>query len=219
MARVLFTVWPFAGCVHPQIAVARSLARLGHSVAFYTASKYQSLLEGQQFEFFPFQPKLERAVEEYVLSPTAMGLNWSRPWRLRPQIRGLFLETVPLQIEDIQQIMSRWGVDGIVTDPAIWGPFLVLSELHKIPVAILSYACGCMLPGPKMPPMGLGLPIAQDLFGTFRNRLVGLGLNWFLGDTRRRASALRQEFGLSAIRGPVIGLARRLPLYLVPSCP
>lgn len=46
-----------------------------------------------------------------------------------------------------------------------------------------------------------------------------MALDWFLSDTRRGASALRERYGLDRLRGPVIGLARRLPLYLVPSCP
>ena len=215
MARILFTVWPFAGCIHPQIAVARRLAGRGHAVAFYSGEKCRAIVEQQGFEFFPFQPALKRAVDEYVYSADAIASNWSRPWRLRPQIRGLFLDTVRDQIEDLEQIPC----DGIVTDPALWGPFLILGERRRIPVAILSYASGCMLPGPDAPPVGPGLPLAKTAFGRLRNRVAGVALDWFLSDMRRRASALREEFGLTPFRGPVIGLAERLPLYLVPSSP
>jgi MGT family glycosyltransferase len=215
MARVLFTVWPFAGCIHPQIAVARRLASRGHSVAFYSGGKCRPIVEQQGFEFFAFQDKLQRAVDDCVYSPQAIGLNWSRPWRLRPQIRALFLETVPYQVEDLEQI----SCDGLVTDPALWAPFLILAERRQIPVAILSYACGCMLPGPGAPPVGPGLPVAKTTFGRLRNRAAAFALDWFLADTRRGASALRRQFGLKPFRGPVIGLAERLPLYLVPSCP
>jgi MGT family glycosyltransferase len=40
----------------------------------------------------------------------------------------------------------------------------------------------------------------------------------FLADTRRAARAIRRRHGLSSFDGPVISLAARLPLYLVPSC-
>jgi hypothetical protein len=215
MARVLFTVWPFAGCIHPQIAVARWLARGGHAVAFYSGEKCRAIVEQQGFKFFPFQDALQRAVDDYIYSPHGIGLNWNRPWRLRPQIRGLFLDTVRYQVQDLEAI----ACDGIVTDPALWAPFLILAESRRIPVAILSYACGCMLPGPDAPPVGPGLPVGKTSIGRLRNRVAGLALDWFLSDTRRRASALRQQFGLTPFRGPVIGLAERLPLYLVPSCP
>jgi UDP:flavonoid glycosyltransferase YjiC (YdhE family) len=215
MARILFTVWPFAGCIHPQIAVARWLAARGHAIAFYSGETCRAVVEQQGFEFFPFQGALQRAVDEFVYSPDAIGVNWSRPWRLRPQIRRLFLDTVRAQVEDLEPL----ACDGIVTDPAFWSPFLILAESRRLPVAILSYACGCMLPGPDLPPVGPGLPVAKTGLGRLRNRVAGVALDWFLSDIRRGASALRQQFGLTPFRGPVIGLAERLPLYLVPSCP
>ena len=53
MARFLFTVWPFAGHLHPSIAIARALHTRGHEIAFYTGATVRSVVEGEGFQFFP----------------------------------------------------------------------------------------------------------------------------------------------------------------------
>ena len=219
MAKYLFTVWPFTGCVNPQIAVARVLAKHGHEIAFYTGRGFRTLVEEQGFRYYDFNNLDERHMEQLLLSSDSMGRNWERPWRLRPQIRTFFLDTVPQQYEDLKAIISDWGPGAVITDPAMWAPFLLVSEIHSLPVAILSYACGCMLPGPGAPPMGLGLPVARTWWTKWSNWTIGTVMDMFLSDTRRAASALRAKHGLPALQGPVIGLAGKLPLYLVPSCP
>lgn len=217
--RVLFTVWPFAGCVNPNIAVARALAARGHQTAFYTGKAYRSQLESLGFEHFPFKRLDESVIDRLVHSADSIGVNWDKPWKLRPRLRELFLDTVPMQMADIERIRREWRPDVIVTDPALWATFLLLAELDPIPVAILSYAGGCMLPGPDVPPVGLGLPRPRNAWQRLRNRLVGAGQDVFLRSVRRAASRLRKNHGLGPIKGPVIELAARLPLYLLPSCP
>jgi UDP:flavonoid glycosyltransferase YjiC (YdhE family) len=221
MAKFLFTVWPFAGCVHPLVAVAHKLRERGHECGFYTGALYQSLIEGEGFQHFPFQQVNERALDELVFSPEGIGKNWSwtRPLQLQQQLRAFFLEGVPQQFADIQRILATWGGDVVVSDPAMWGSFVLLSELERVPVALCSYAGGCMLPGPDVPPIGLGLPLSRSWFGGVRDRLVGFALDGLMSGMRRDVSLLRQQYGLSPLKGPVINLARRLPLYLLPSCP
>lgn len=219
MAKFLFTVWPFTGCIHPSIAVAHKLVARGHSVAFYTGAQVQTLVEEEGFAHYPFRRLDEKLIDQLVLSSEAVGVNWRRPWRLRPRLRSFFLDTVPLQLADLDVIMADWTPDAIVCDPAMWGPFLILYETQHVPVALLSYVCGCMLPGPDAPPVGLGLPLPRNWYTRLCNRLIGTIIDLFMRDVRRAASALREHHGLSALDGPVIALAGQLPLYLVPSCP
>lgn len=216
--RFLFAVWPFTGCVNPNIAVARILSQRGHEVGFYTGREYTTTLETLGFEHFRFNRLDESLIDQLVHSANSIGTNWRRPWKLRPQLRELFLGTVPLQMADLESILKDWRPDVIVTDPAMWAPFLLIADLHPIPVAILSYACGCMLPGPDAPPAGLGLPLPKNGTQRWLNRIAELGQNLFLGSVRDSASKLRESYGLPRIHGPVIGLASRLPLYLLPSC-
>jgi MGT family glycosyltransferase len=221
MAKFLFTVWPFAGCVHPLIAVAHKLKDRGHACAFYTGARYQSLVEGEGFAHFPFEQVNEQALDDLVFSPQGIGKNWSwtRPWQLRQQLRAFFFDGVPQQVADIKRILETWGGDVVVSDPALWGSFLLLPELEHVPVALCSYAGGCMLSGPDVPPIGLGLPLRRTLFGRARDRVVGFALDRLMSGMRRDASLLRQKYGLTPLKGPVISLAAKLPLYLLPSCP
>jgi hypothetical protein len=94
---------------------------------------------------------------------------------------------------DIKRILATSGGDIVVSDPALWGSFLLLPELERVPVALCSYAGGCMLPGPDVPPIGLGLRLRRTWWGRARDFLP--------------------------LKGPVISLAAKLPLYLLPSCP
>jgi pyruvate-formate lyase-activating enzyme len=83
MANILFTVWPFTGCVNPQVAVARWLAQRGHSVGFYTGRKFASLLEQQGFRFFPFQrptTSVANAVPLEVYKRLFDQVAHFRPW-------------------------------------------------------------------------------------------------------------------------------------------
>jgi MGT family glycosyltransferase len=218
MARFLFAVWPFAGCVNPSIAVARCLDARGHSIAFYTGRSPQRSIEAHGWTAFPFRQLAEERVNDLVYSSDSIGASWRRPRKLRPRLRALFVDTVPGQLADLEAVVAGWEPHAIVTDPAMWAPFLLVRELHRLPVAILSYACGCMLPGPGAPPVGLGLPLPRGAWGRWRNRIVGAAVDLFLADMRRAARVMRRRHGLSSFDGPVISLAARLPLYLVPSC-
>ena len=51
MAKFLFTVWPVPGHIHPNIAVAHELRKLGHEVRFYTCADVHSIIEGEGFPY------------------------------------------------------------------------------------------------------------------------------------------------------------------------
>ena len=141
-----------------------------------------------------------------------MGRNWKRPRRWSVLLREFFLVGVPQQVADIQHIREVWGGDVVVTDPAMVGPFLVLSELDRVQVVLCSYAGGCTLPGPDAPPLGLGLPLPHNWRERTRNQMAGWLADVFLSDIRRRASLLRQQYGPPLLEGSIVSLAARLPL-------
>src|SRR4029077_16167506 len=77
-AKFLFTVWPFAGHVAPNVAIAPALAGRGHETAFYTGASIAASLEGEGFRCFPFRQVDEARVEAIVLALDAASLQW---WR------------------------------------------------------------------------------------------------------------------------------------------
>ena len=128
MARFLFTVWPFAGHVHPNVAIARALAARGHETAFYTGSSIASALESERLRVFPFHALNEERVTRTVQELDALSLEWRKARARKAMIRDWFLGTVDAQLQDIGAIVKQWQPDALVCDPAMWGPILVLHE-------------------------------------------------------------------------------------------
>ncbi len=216
--RFLFTVWPFQGCVHPLVAVANEVKALGHEVGFYTGKAYRPLIERQGFRLFPFQDLPESLVADLVCTPDGIGRNWTRPWKLHGQLQAFFVDSIPAQFSDMRRILDSWKPHGVITDPAMLAPVMLLAETDPVPVAICSYAAGCMLKGPGIPPLGLGLPLPRTLYRKIANEVLDWGAELFLSGIRRRANQIRQSQGLAVVKGPIIELAAKLPLYLLPSC-
>jgi UDP:flavonoid glycosyltransferase YjiC (YdhE family) len=58
MARFLFAVWPYDGCIYPHISIAQALVNRGQEVAFYTRSRDEHHCE--KMGFLPRSPSSRR---------------------------------------------------------------------------------------------------------------------------------------------------------------
>ena len=219
MARFLITVWPFTGHIHPNMAIAYSLRKRGHEVAFYTGKTFQHLVEGEGFRFFPFQKVDEERVGRLVFSSEGIISRPMKPFRFKAMWRAWVFETVPMQISDLEGVMTSWPPDVIVCDPTMWGPFLVLHEARNVPVAVFSLIPACHLSGDDAPIFGFPLPRPRNGYERFRARFLRKVVNLFLADVRRDASSLRKIYGLSSLQCSVTDFAGQMPLYLVPGSP
>lgn len=223
MARFLFAVWPFAGHVHPAIAIAHALRARGHEIAFYTGSAVRSLVEGEGFRFFPFQEVDEQRVSalassEFPYSPSL--LNRLRTARLlQAKFREWLLDTIPQQVADLDRVLADWSPSALVCDLAFWSPFLVLHEARRIPVAVLSILAACILPGRDAPFWGQGSPRPRNAIMRSRTQLQRTLLDWLSVAFRSNVNAMRRRYGLPPLRCSVTEFAGQMPLYLVPSTP
>ena len=147
MSKFLFTVWPLTGHIHPNLAIATELKKLGHRVAFYTGSRARAMVEGAGFECFPLRKVDENLIEEMFLSPRGIQSASANPFRLRDRWRQCVLDSVPAQLEDLEEIVTSWQPGAIVCDPTMWAPFLILRENRRIPVAIFGLVPACHLSG------------------------------------------------------------------------
>lgn len=219
MAKFLFTVWPYPGHVHPNVAIAHALGNGGHETAFYTGGSIRTSLESDGFRCFPFERVDEARVEQIVLTLDALSLQWWKARRRKALLREWLLGTVDAQLQDLSAIVRVWRPDVLVCDPAMWGPLLVLQETARVPLAIMSYVAACLLPGPEGPIIGVPLPRAQGPVARFGRRMLRAVGNVVAADVRREAEDLRARHGLSPIRTSVTAFAGQMPLYLVPSTP
>jgi MGT family glycosyltransferase len=219
MAKFLFTVWPYPGHVHPNLAIAHALAGRGHEIAFYTGGSLQDAIEQEGFRCFPFRHVDERRVEAMVLTLDKLSLETWQPRRRKALLTEWLIGTVPAQLTDLEAICRDWHPDVIVGDPAMWGPLLVLQETARIPLAIMSYVAACMLPGPQGPIVGLPLPQARGPWARLGRRLLRGIAHIVSSDVRRAADAIRTRHGLTPIRTSVTAFAGEMPLYIVPCTP
>lgn len=240
MARFLFTVWPFPGHLYPNIAIAHALRARGHEVAFYTGSMAQAVVAGEAFTYFPFQQVAhrlqtvtgwsetpgddsdgtllyQRLTQRYAYSHAQSLL--ARAKQQKAMYYEWILGTIPQQVIDLKAVLDAWQPAVIVCDPAMWSPILVLQETHRIPVAVLSLAPGCMIPGPDAPPPGFGLPSPRTWHTRLLARLVASLTNLFASDFRRAISEMRQHYGLPPLSTSMLAFTGGMPLYLVPSIP
>src|ERR1043165_4179509 len=106
MARFLFTVWPYPGHIHPNVAIAHALGKRGHETAFYTGGSIRQSLEGEGIRCFPFRSVDEKRVENIVLALDAQSLKW---WKARASKKLLcewLLGTVEGQLKDLGAVLS-----------------------------------------------------------------------------------------------------------------
>jgi MGT family glycosyltransferase len=207
-SRFLITLWPFTGHLLPQMAIAGALRERGHEVAFYSGEAVRATVEGEGFEFFPFERvDQERAFRDMHAIETGR--------RVLPILRDWLVETIPDQLADLRRVLRDWQPDALATDLSLWAPIVVLWEAERIPVALSSTFMGSLIPGPDAPAFGFGLApprapweraAARAL--TRLTELAGRGL-------RRRVDEIRAQHGLPPLRESVNRYTARLPLYLV----
>ena len=219
MATFLCTVWPFAGHIHPNLAIAQALRAKGHEVAFYTGAKARATVEGEGFRCFPFQEVDEALIERLVLSPEGILSHPRSPARRKAMWREWTLDTVRAQVADLEAVIAEWRPDVLICDPTMWAPFLILHEKLPIPVAIFALTPSCQLPGPEGPILGMTLPYPRNRYERLRAQFLRGVTSLFVADVRKAANALRQSYGLAPLRNSVTTYSGQMPLYLVPGSP
>jgi MGT family glycosyltransferase len=218
MSRFLFTTWPFPGHVIPHAAIARALRERGHECAFYTGSRGGKVLDAEGIRYFPFQRVNEDELWKLLFEEQAGFVHWRNFLRFQGIMRSWLLETLPGQVEDLLPIIERWKPDVIVCDPTMWSPILILREKYGIPVAVSCYFA-CKVPGPDMPPFGLGLRLPVNAWDRALYRLISKSVDLASAGFRGRANDIRRSFGLSPIHVSVSAFAGSMPLYMVPTSP
>jgi len=219
VARFLFTLWPFAGHVHSNMAIAQALKARGHQVAVYTGRTALATFERDGFRCFPFASVDEEGLLRLLMSDLTTASVVRHPLKRLAILRAWLVDTLPQQMEDQLAVLDTWHPDAVVSDIMMWGVPLILHELRDIPVAMSLFMPGCLIPGPDAPPWGLGLPRARNWRTRALACLVKVVTDLLALGFRRRVSALRQSYGLPALSVDVQTFLGQMELYLVPSTP
>jgi UDP:flavonoid glycosyltransferase YjiC (YdhE family) len=196
------------------VPIARALRERGHETAFLTGRRGQLTVERHGLPCFPFQHVDEDRIYAAVFSPRARSF-FSRAAILNEWM----LSTLPDQVRDHEEVCAAWKPDAVVCDITMWGPTVVLRETRRLPVAVCSFAPGCMIPGPGVPPWGLGLPSPRGWKSRLLCRAAGAASDLGVAGFRRDVNRIRAAYSLPPLHIPVHRFLADMPLYLVPSIP
>lgn len=219
MARFLITTWHFPGHLYPQIAIAHALHARGHEVAFYSGPGTAGILATEGFRLFPFRSLSEAHVEQVLFTGDRAAAHPRAGHRYAEVMRRWMVDTIPAQVSDLESILRDFQPDAIASDQTMWAPIFVFFERNECPVAITSCGAFCLIPGPGVPPFGLGLPRVRNLRTRLVSETVRVACRLAAGSFVQSLNRIRHAYGLAPVPSPVLSHLSRLPLYVVPSSP
>jgi MGT family glycosyltransferase len=129
------------------------------------------------------------------------------------------LDTIPGQVEDIENIAGVWKPDVLLSDSALLAGVVVLKDRLPFPTAYFSALMGCIIPGPDAPPWGRGLPAPKNLRSKLVARTAQWITSWVTAGFRRRANEIRADFGLPPIKKRVVDEFAKVELLMINSSP
>ncbi|MFI9389066.1 glycosyltransferase [Kutzneria sp. NPDC052558] len=166
---LLFATMPVPGHVVPLLPIARELTARGHRVRWYTGRVFADRIAAAGAEFVAMDPSIDhqgRNVDE--LFPERVRLKGIA--KLRYDMRAVFLDPIPAQVEGLRRELDRQPADLILHDAAFAGAEIV--ERLGGPRVVSVGVTPMMLPAPDVPPFGPGLKPGSDPLTRLRDRAV-----------------------------------------------
>lgn len=114
MSKILFTVVPAAGHMHPTIPIAQALQARGHQVRYITGLSKVPLLERAGLSATALLPGRFDTVE-MISHPVGAHEDSYNPLRIFTWIR-YFLKLIELGVVEMEHILADWHPDLVVTD-------------------------------------------------------------------------------------------------------
>ncbi len=114
MARILFTVTPAAGHLHPTIPIALVLQARGHDVRYFTGLSKVALLERQGL---PATAILRGRADtaEQITQPVGADRDTYNPLKIHREIRH-FLGLMEAGVVEMETLIAGWHPDLVVAD-------------------------------------------------------------------------------------------------------
>ena len=114
MARILFTVTPAAGHLHPTIPIALALQARGHDVRYCTGLSKVALLERQGL---PATAILRGRADtpEQITHPVGAERDTYNPLQIHREIRH-FLDLMEDGVVEMEALIAGWRPDLVMTD-------------------------------------------------------------------------------------------------------
>jgi UDP:flavonoid glycosyltransferase YjiC (YdhE family) len=169
--RVLFTVRPGLGLLHPLVPIARAMASAGHEVTFASAPHFVPIVERTGFRCVPAGlDSTDRYAEQLI--PEMRGLVGRA--RAAMMWRRMFSEHAPAKmVPDLLELFRTWTPDLIVRDDLEFGGCIAAERLGVPHAAIHTVSFRPHLYDQIKEPLNeqrvqAGLPLDPELAMPFR---------------------------------------------------
>jgi UDP:flavonoid glycosyltransferase YjiC (YdhE family) len=194
MSRILFATVPVSGHVAPLVPLARALVQRGHEVGWYTGAKFRAKVEAAGARFFPF--RAARDFDDLHLDDAyPERRNLSGLAQLRFDMKHVFIDAGPLQLQDLEAVVKEFPAHVVVGDTAMMGA-LFLQERGG-PRVLYVGVIPLIRTSPDTAPFGLGLQPMPGALGRLRNRaLHGLVQKVLFRDVQAHWDRMRERTGL-----------------------
>jgi UDP:flavonoid glycosyltransferase YjiC (YdhE family) len=164
MGRFLISTMPASGHVTPALPLAAELCRRGHEVLWHTGDQFTDLVKRTGARFAPLVHTPDFTQIPVHPDPGAKGIAAGVS-----VLRRLFIDRIPGQVADYEQILNDFPADLLVADMCSLGA----DTLHA--KGGPAYATLGINPlatfDPEIPPFGSRRPPATNPAGRLRNRL------------------------------------------------
>lgn len=215
--QILIATVPIAGHIQPLLPLAKQLVARGHSVKWCTNAKYRKRIEAMGAEFVPARHSAMFDDADLSASfprrPKSSGIS-----QLKYDIKHVFLDDLPGQLQDIREKAGKQKPKVIVCDAAYVGA-VAHKELTGTPCVVIG-VLPMSLGGVDVAPFGLGITPVDTVWGRMRNRLLHASVQHVLfADVQRHWNRVRVRAGMSPTKTWVLDASMDATLYLQPSVP
>lgn len=217
MARFLIVTLPITGHFSPLVPIARCLVQRGHSVLWYTGSRFRQRVEATGATYVPMNAGHDYDDRDLDAAfPGRSGL--SDLGQVKFDVSRLFIGDSFLQLQDLRRFAAHNPIDLIVGDVASGGPSL-LHEQGGPPFASIGVTA-LAVPSRDTAPFGSHLFPSTSTIGRLRNRFLYAVTDRFVfRGIAREYSRKRTEIGLPPYSGSVYQPFNSPFLFLQPTVP
>ena len=193
--KYLFATVPAAGHVHPAVPIARELVSRGHEVRWLTGRGFRDVVESTGAAFEPLLSSHDPAdglgfTERF---PDRVGLEGLAG--IRFDIKHLFLDEIPGQVDDLRRILTSYEAAAVVADAGFMGAS-VHHELGGPPWATIGIT-PLAIPSRDTAPFGTGLPPIRGWRDRVRATALSIAQRAVMRDVEKHHTAVREGLGLS----------------------
>jgi MGT family glycosyltransferase len=208
MARFLLSSGTGDGHLYPLVPIACELTGRGHQVVWLTGAAFKEKVESTGAIFHPFPKEIDSSIEGvHVFYP-----EWNKLTgiALAKFILKVCLDISPTLIRTIDEILAGFPADVLVSDTAIFAPYLY-SEMGGPPSVMISFT-PLGISSRDTAPYGLGILPGSSPVSKQKNRLFNFVAEQILfRDVTMHANQVRRKLGLAPLTGSFFRSVYQIP--------